>query len=343
MRSICFCVALLFGTYTPVQAEQQKRGRALPTVVAIVPGVLLHGSGHYAAGDKKTAYRLMALQGIGLGLMMVSGAALRFSGGSRYGNEITIPTLVTGAGVFINTGLADLYGSASGGRTTRFHDAPDMAASLGYGYVEDPQFSYGHFSVVEAELHLGQLSATPSSWVALDANNQRVRFPFHYRFLDNGLGDFFSVSPALTYHHYGNDGFDCMVGEVSLSMRANLSRIGPSLAGSFVTMSAGWGLHRTTYDVPMTGANTVGILLGHFGYGLYLPKGGTLEAYYKHRRDGFVAGASPSSRNGSGFLGHFGITLRQPISEYFAFRLRSEIGAAWLTTAGLEVRTKSTP
>ncbi len=341
MRWICLGLALLLAH--PARADQEERKRALPTAAAIVPGLLLHGSGHYVAGDKKTAYRLMALQGIGLGLMIVSGAALGLSGGSRYGNEITIPTLVTGTGLFINTGLADLYGSASDGRQSRFRAPPNMAASLGYAYVDDPQFSYGHFSVAEAEFHVGPWSSTPSLWVALDANNQRARLPLHYRFLDNGRGDFFAVNPALTYHHYGDDGFDCMVAEVSLGMRANLSRIGPSLTGSFVTMSAGWGLHRTTYDLPMTSADTIGILLGHFGYGLYLPKGGELEAYYKHRRDGFVAGASPSSRNGSGFLGHFGIALRQPITEHFALRLRTEIGASWLTTAGLEVRMKNRP
>jgi len=320
-------------------APKAKDPSALATVAAVVPGLVLHGLGHYVAGDKKTAKRLFAWEGVGLGLMIVSGATIGLTGASRYGNEVTIPMLVTGTGIFLNTAVADIYGSATGGRVPRYAAPPDFSVTAGYAYIDDPQFSYTHFSVVGASYVRGRIELAPSLWTALGADNQRARVPIRYHFLDSGVGDFLQGGAAVTYHRYGDDGFASVVGELNLGGRLNSSRLGASLAGSFATASIGYGLHRTSYDITNVPADTIGLLIARFGYGLYLPHSGEIEAYYQHRRDGFSAGLSPGTRNGSGFLGHFGLALRQPVSGRLALSLRTEIGAAWVSTVGLEFRT----
>tara|TARA_R110002096_G_scaffold171490_4_gene344460 strand:- start:79008 stop:80159 length:1152 start_codon:yes stop_codon:yes gene_type:complete len=328
-------------------AEQAPAAKAmksgpLAAAAAVMPGLVIHGFGHYVAGDKKTAMRLLAWQGVGLGLMVASGSTIALTGASRYGNELTIPLLITGTGIFLNTAYADIYGSATGGRAPRYATPPEFTVTAGYGYIDDPQFDYTHFSVVSASYIRGTIGLTPSLWTALDADNQRARLPLRYRLLDNRAGDFLELGTALTYHRYGDDGFTSTVGELSIGGRINSSQLGASLAGSFSSATLGYALHRTSYDVDDVSSDTIALLIARFGYGLYLPKGGELEGYYQHRRDGYTAGLSPSPRNGSGFLGHFGIALRQPISDRFAVALRTEIGSAWVSTAGLEFRAGST-
>ncbi len=327
------------GTELEVQASEESTPRALSTVAAVIPGLVIHGFGHYVAGDKDTAWRLFAWQGVGLGIMIASGATIGLTGASRYGNELTIPALVTGTGIFLNTAYADIYGSATGGRASTYAPRPTLSATVGYGYVDDPQFDYTHFSVVSGLYVRDALRVAPSLWTALDADNQRARLPIRYRQIDNKAGDFLQGQVAATYHRYGDDGFACTIGELSVGGRLNSSHLGASLAGSYTTATVGYALHRTSYDVAP--ADTIGLLLVRFGYGLYLPKNGEIEGYYQHRRDGFAAGLSPSPGNGSGFLGHFGLALRQPVSDRFAISLRSEIGSAWVATGGIEIRTGS--
>jgi hypothetical protein len=274
-------------------------------------------------------------------MMIASGAAIGLTGASRYGNEITIPALVTGSGIFLNTAFADIYGSATGGRASRYAMPPSLSVTAGYGYINDPQFDYTHFSVVSASYRRDAIGVSPSLWTALDADNQRARLPVSYRLLDDNAGDFLQAQVAATYHRYGDDGFACTVGEVSIGGRLNSSQLGASLAGSFTSASIGYALHRTSYDVEGVPADTIGLLLARFGYGLYLPNNGEVEGYYEHRRDGFSAGLSPSPRNGSGFLGHFGVAVRQPLSDRFAVQLRSEIGAAWVSSVGIEFRQRA--
>lgn len=320
--------------------KDKPKSSLLATAAAFVPGLLLHGAGHYVAGEKDTAKELLAWEAVGFGLMAVSGAMLGFSGASRYGNEITIPALIGGSGIFLNTAFADIYGTASGGRSSRYKAPPSWSANFGYAYVDDPQFAYSHFSVLSAALRHRGVTVAPSLWYAADADNQRARLPVRYRILDSEIGDFLRAETALTYHRFGDDGFAHLIGEASLAVRIDMSRVGRSLKGSFVTAQVGYAFHRTSYELSGIPADTIGLLIGRNSYGLYLPNGGELEGYYDHRRDGFAAGLSPSSRNGSGFLGHFGLMLRQPVHDYLALTARTEIGAAWVSTLGVEVRPK---
>lgn len=325
------------------ELEPVPEPSALATLAAVVPGIAVHGLGHYVAGDKVTAYRLLGWQALGLGLASASGLALGLSGGSRYGNELTIPVLVTGSGLIINTFVADIYGTASGGSNLHYHPRPAQAASLGYGYVRDPLFDYRHFAVTTGTLSLGATRVQPSLWIALDADNQRARLPLAHRILENTRGEYLEFETALTFHDFGDDDFATLVAEISLGVRLDMRRLGRSLRGSFSTASVGGGVQRTSYELDDIGSDTGALMLGHFGYGFYLPRSGELTAYYEHRRDTFTSGISPSSRNGSGFLGHVGLRLHQPITKRFALRAQGELGSAYLLTTGLEVRMGKMP
>ena len=58
--------------------------RALATGAAVVPGVLVHGMGHYVAGETTTGHRLLIAQGVGFGLVLGGGGA---RGGAHRGGS----------------------------------------------------------------------------------------------------------------------------------------------------------------------------------------------------------------------------------------------------------------
>ncbi len=326
---------------TPAESQavpQSKDASAVGAVVAMVPGIAFHGLGHIAAGNTSTGVQLLKWQGIGLAMMAASGSYLRFVGGSRYGNEVTIPVLMTGAGFFINTWLADIYGTATGGNHFSYQAPAKQSASLGYGYVRDPNFSYSHFSVLQGHIQLGEFTLAPSLWTALTANNQRGRLSATTPLYDNGNGQTLSLQGAFTTHHYGDEKFTNFTGEMGATFRLNNEYFDASLRGSYSSYSVGYGIERTRFSIAGAPSDWRGLLLGRFSYGIYLPKGGELEWYYDHRRDTFTAGLSPSSRNGSGFLGHFGVQAKLPLHSRFSLLAQGELGAAWLFHTSLELR-----
>lgn len=317
------------------------RGRA--TLAAFVPGILIHGSGHYAAGDTRTGNRLLLSSSIGAGLALAGGASLLFTGANRDVSEMGVPLLVSGLGIYGATWLADIYGSATGGTSLSRAVPPMVAVSMGYAHVADPQFDFQHFAVAQAELQWSRISLRPSLWAAADADNQRGRLEAGFSLYRNDKGTRIELVPAATYHSFGDDGFATRTFEASIAGQWNLRGLGPRLEGAFADLSIGFG--HTTIDfagagVPNTGNGQV---LGRVGFGVRLPGDGETAFYYDHRRDDFAGGLSPSDRRGSGFAGHLGLRWRQPLGERFAMRLGTELGSAWVAVGALETRWGQNP
>lgn len=83
----------------------------LPATAALVPGLLVHGSGHMIGGDVDGGLRLLALQGVGLGLMGAGLAPIFALGASRKVIGPAYAITLTGLGLYAISGAADLYGS----------------------------------------------------------------------------------------------------------------------------------------------------------------------------------------------------------------------------------------
>ena len=58
--------------------------RAVAIGASVVPGVVVHGSGHWVAGRPRAARRLLLLEGIGLGAFLGGGLTLVLTGANRY-------------------------------------------------------------------------------------------------------------------------------------------------------------------------------------------------------------------------------------------------------------------
>lgn len=320
--------------------------RALAVGASIVPGVLVHGSGHYVLGQPQAARRLVLWEAAGLGGILAGGLPLYFSGASRY--VVGPAALLAGAGfgLFALTFLTDVYGSAvpASARGAALRQLPLIETELGYRYVYDPQFRYRHFAVQGLDLRYDRLRLAPSAWLALDDGNLRARLLGAYRFYGPGArpaaaardGTALDVQVAVTHHRFDSDGFSSLTAETALHGRLDFARLDPAFAGSFGEFGAGIALQALDYEAPGLGfaEDIETLLLMRFAFGVYLGqeparRGGEWLVYYDHRHDGYAAGLKLTGL-GSGVLGHFGTSLRYFVTESWGFSAEAEAGSAYV-------------
>jgi hypothetical protein len=316
--------------------------RALNTTAAVVPGVLVHGSGHFVAGQPRTGYALLAAQGVGLGMMLAGGTTLVLSGASRYLVGPSTAATLVGFGLFGASFAADIYGSASadGGaaeRTPRVNAA--FESELGYRYVSDPLFSYDHLVVERLTLRTENLRLTPSAWFSTGGETVRYRIEGAVRLLGSRAGesgktsDYIDLVLGGIHHRYIPERFQRTGAEAALDTRYDLAHLGPTLRGAFLELGVGYGLARITYDFP--GRDPPGdadtILLGNFGFGAILrgkaAPGSEVKVYYDHRHDTFAAGLLMPGLV-SGVLGRFGAEARWFFSERVGVLAEAQAGSA---------------
>jgi hypothetical protein len=324
-----------------------RRG-ALSAAAAVVPGVLIHGSGHFAGGDRRTAGRLLAAQGVGLGAMVAGLGALAATGASRRVVSPFILLIAAGAGLFSTSALADLYGvlAPPGGTGAAPAAPPALEAAGGALYVRNPVFDRRWLAATALEARSGRWRLSPRLFGSADGQTLRAELPASYRLWDSGRS-FADLRGALVHHRDGDERapFDITQAEMSLDGRSALDAFAPSLAGSFLEWGAGLAIGGIHYGGRVGALEPTDLLLGRFGFGFYLgpataPRGEVLVAY-DHRHDGFAGGLKIPGL-GSGTAGHFGVTGSIYFGERWGVRALAEAGSAHVIGLSLVYRQPGT-
>lgn len=327
--------------------------RALATTAAVVPGVLVHGSGSWVLGDRAAAERLVILEGVGLGAMTGSLVGAFATGAARSLAGVFIATGIGGLSLFSISFAADLYrvvsppGGFGASRRTPFFES-----QLGYVYVSDPVFSYHHFVHHGLRLQPGRFGLTLEGFHAPLQGNARLHFEPSVRLWEASAvggevtdGSFLDLGFGATRHQFERDGFATNTFEVELDSRIDSQRLVPNLHGAFAEFGLGYAWRETHFmRFPVTSRDT--LLLGGFGFGLYLGEargqGGEVKLSYDHRHDDFAAGfLSPGL--GSGIEGHIALDGRYYFSEHIGVTTTAQVGSAWVLGLGLAFRRAQGP
>lgn len=324
--------------------------RGFAAGAALAPGLVLHGAGHYVLGERRTAYRLLAAEGVGLGLLGASIGGLAATGASRRLVGPLIGLGIAGAMLTVGSWLADVYGvlAPEGGLGRPQLRLPSTEARLGWRYVHDPTASYGSFVVPGARFAFSSFWVDAEAWVATDAPNARFSLLGAWRAFgpraDRRATDGSRVDVVLgaRHHRHGDGDFSVTTVEAMVDARYDLGRLGRTLRGAFVELGLGAGLEIYRFFGRDTDGNE--ILLGRFAFGTYLgdpdEAWGEVRGYYDHRHDGFAAGVKLPGV-GSGALGHFGLAARLMPSASWGLDLDLAGGAAWVAGASLVYRGPS--
>ncbi|MBN1605815.1 MAG: hypothetical protein JW940_04240 [Polyangiaceae bacterium] len=324
--------------------------RSAAVAAGLVPGLLVHGAGSFVLGRPCTARRLLAAEGIGIGLLAVGGGAIVLSGAAR---DIVGPAAalsIAGLGLFSLSALADLYSvtAPQGGWGKAPTGVPRWETSLGYRYVYDPQFSYRHFLVDTMHVRAGRWRLSPSVWMSSDDANERMRLVTALRpwgpTPDERArdGSFADAEFALTHHRFAREGFDITTVEAFALGRFDLERFDAGLSGSFADFGVGAATQVYDWETDAGNRQSTTMLLARFGFGAYLgkqaPSGGHVLVYYDHRHDGY-AGGFLNLGVGSGVAGHFGLQSVYYFDDRYGLQLEAQLGSAWV--AGLSARFRA--
>ncbi len=330
----------------------------LPAAGALVPGLLVHGSGHMIGGDVDGGLKLLAIEGLGLGLVGAGLAPIVTLGASRKVIGPAYALTLAGLGLFSISGAADLYGAIFSGRPAGApeREHPWLSLRADYTWVHDPRFATGNLLGLAATGWLWGVRLEPKGLFALDADQQHLRLDAAWRIIGPAGpscgpaadGTFLELSAAADYQRHAEDGFAVLGLEVFALGRYDMGRLLPSLTGSFAELGLGWGIQLFDYRALDSGLgqDAVPQLLMRFGYGIYLGapgrRWGEVRFFYDHRHDDLAGGLSLGFA-GDGVGGHFGLDGHLWLSPSWGLAAGLRAGSAWVATVGVMWRLGTGP
>lgn len=330
--------------------ELDATDRALGIGAALVPGVLLHGAGHWAIGERDTAYHLLGAEALGLASIVGSLAGLGVTGAAPQFVAPLALTLIAGSALFFSSWFADIYGTATGLESTglSFDVEPLFELESGHLFVHNPALpDVTHFLESSASARLGKVQLDVRSTNGLDGDNWRLSTGVSWRFIGRthtrGIAAAQSrhtvdLRIGYLHHRWGELGVFDNFAELELKSRVDLGSLARTLDGAFVNVRGGVAIGAYLYDLDPSVSDSAKLLLGWFGFGMYLgddPNGyGEVELYYDHRHDGYVAGLKLGGV-GSGPAGHFGLRGEYGIWKGLGVGARVEAGSALTTHLSL--------
>ncbi|WP_240360253.1 hypothetical protein [Pyxidicoccus caerfyrddinensis] len=322
----------------PLSPMNDRPFKVIPVAASVLPGLVFHGLGPWLAGDGQTAKRLFALEGTGLGLIALGGVPIAFTGASRRTIAPLYAVTLAGFSLFGVSALANLYAVTSPAFDPGVpaSSLPPLELEMGYQYVSDPSFDYGHFVSLGALARLDTVKLEAAARLSPGEGNTQVRMGGAYRLLGEPEGarrgsDGTALDAELygLFHRYPTEGFTVAGAEVGLRGRYAMARVSPALAGSFAEASIGTSLQGYSYPGAVNEGNLDEQLLFTFGYGVWLGRGGPVRGdallYYDHRKDGFAGGMRT---RGGGVVGSFGLRGRALLMNDWGVAAEVQAGGA---------------
>ncbi len=348
--SLLLC-ALLAGDVPATPDPPTPAARAAGAALALVPGVLVPGGGHWMIGDRAGARKMLALKGAGLAVFALGFAPILYSNASDRVMHGAYPVVVGGFGLFAVTTLMDLTGAVFSGQPpgAPATTVPDVELASHWMRVDDPHFAYDHFWHTGAVARFLGLRARGDFFHAPADGNTRVRGELAWRFVGPVTaragepardGSFLELSASFARHAFVAEGFTVLTPEALVLGRLDLRRVHPSLTGAFAEFGVGWGVERTAFDGVTAKPDLAQNLLVEVAYGLYLGqqetggepgRGGELKFYYSHRHDDWAGGLQ-------GVLGYFGASGRYFFSRHWGVEALAERGSGTRVMLGAVFR-----
>lgn len=311
--------------------------RALAVVAAVVPGAIVHGSGHYVLGDRATALRLLKMEAVGAALLGGGGALMGWSGTDENLALAYVPMAVAGAAIMTGSFLADLLGVS-------IHADPDAvravepdglgAVSLGYRMSHVPNLDARQNVRAGAALRLGPVAFDYTGEPATAGGYSAHAAALEVRRVSSLLGGQLGVGVDGARRQLAADGVTQYAVAAWAESRWSLAGVVARVPGGHARLQLGLGLELVDYQGVPGGANdAVPFVAGRAAFGL---RAGpvALEADYDHRKDRLPGGAYLGRL--PGFLGSFGVGVRWRLTRRWALAGEARYGTGVTSWAGIE-------
>ena len=344
------------ATARPSPPPEPRAPSPWPELAALVPGVVVHGSGTWLQGRRVTTERLLLLEAAGVLAILAGGLVVYETGAARDVAGPATLLIAAGTGALSSSLLASLYATWAprSGWAEPLGRLPRLVSALGYTFADDPAFADHHFLTTELEGRLGAWALAVDALVSPSPGRERLAARAGYRLFGAREGSarardgsYLEPHIGLASERFDHYGFLTSSLELAVDGRLDAERLLPDVRGAFFQGTVGWSPQWTEFDVPgvnVTDASS--LLLVHSGFGVYVGPGadpasgaarGELELYYDHRRDG-LAGGMKTLGPSSGFAGHVGLRGEYFATESWGMRGRVELGSTWVLGSSIVFR-----
>lgn len=246
-----FLLLFSFQIYGNIAHVNQKIYTPNPLGIAfsIIPGAVLHGSGHYLTGEKKTGIDLLIAEGISVGGIAAFGIPLALTANAGVLAPIILPGLFLSSGLFIATWALDTLGM-TGLSHYLIEDCPLERSSISGGYMfqEDLQSPHHHFFNFKTHL---TFKTFRNHYIDLNVDHaitgyNRTAFQYGYRlFNDSGLKLY--LSPEFKYEQ-DQEGFSISTAIGYIHLDLNLNYLWPTMNHIYLISILGYGYQWYHFD-----------------------------------------------------------------------------------------------
>ena len=319
-------------------------GSPLAAGAAVLPGLLLHGSGHFVLGEPEAARNLLATQGIGVASFVAGFALLAGTGAANQLAPLYVIPTIGGLGAISVSWLGDLAGSIHGSEgwpASGWRPEAGLSLSAGYDGLFASKLDFQHGMSLRLDWRGERLRLSPwGSWhpqgsshaaagVLLALQLARPR-PETVTALDLILG--------VAHQRFPGDDFHVTTGEVYLEGRADLGFLARSLRNAWALARVGWGIDAYGYEgADALISDGLPLLVIDIGMGLQPFERAGFELVYRHRKNELPGGMMLSSGL-AGFIGMLQLDGRIALADGWALLPSVRLGTGVRTTLAVEAR-----
>ncbi len=324
------------------QAERQESGEiqsaaaprppawrtAAALGVALAPGWVLPGAGAWVSGDRKTAERVALWGGMGMGIALAGALPLALSNSSRRAAELPIALALSGAGLFITSKLAEIYG-LFGGTPAAAPPEPVLETDIGILWKPDALLPSTGVGAWRVRGHWGHWWGRLALEAAPDGGDMCIEGEAARRFFHRG-GSFWEMAASGSFWSVEAPDVHLATTAISVAHRRDLASVSPSFSGSFAFLRLEAVLESVRYPEVSPDFGHDAFVSGTFGFGVYLPgRAGEAHIFYNHRHDG-RAGGMRLSISGDGPPGFAGVQVRHRLGGFGYWEAQAVRGTHWM-------------
>ena len=236
--------------------EGEHPGSLLGGMLAVFPGFLVHGTGHFYIGEHTTGLTLLATEVAGIALMASSAMIQKSSPDSANTGALRLGLSHLGLVLFAGSWAADIVGTFKGSEPFEQDDAGISRSGirLGYGYTQSPLNPFRHHMRLGVDVDTGHLYLRPlidleaqleQRTIELDSGFYLLRGQNAQNGLALGLKGERRENRVGSWARYSGLGY--------VQWKLDLGFVSPSLRHFYVVNQVGWG--RAFYQYSATDEN----------------------------------------------------------------------------------------
>jgi hypothetical protein len=188
---------------------------------SILPGVLIHGAGHYMSGDEETGWDLFKLEGISFATLLTSVVALSLGGNADEASGILVPLSMLSGGTFFVTWLFDIFGT-TGLSNNLIVRNPYQVSNFNLSLIKQDNNQNSLYNLYNGNFQYGAKSYFIQLGAEFEESGdyQEYKLKAGYDVLDQDLYNFYIIPEAK--YKYSAEGFSItqlgLQGEFDINM-----------------------------------------------------------------------------------------------------------------------------